>query len=159
MSTWKRTGLKYANSEDRTFTALGSFSYGKFYLQNDDGSFIRKVKYKCLGISLSKGIALGFSESTVKSKSSGTDVLTHSGYFSDDFFPCGGYILSLGATLGVLDSETGEHDPSFANGVQQLGVIFGLIPYAKFTCNGQFAASTPGLGFSMFGAYFSLDDD
>jgi hypothetical protein len=107
---------------------------------------------------LSKGFPVGYSESSLKNESAGTYV--HAlGTFTDDIFPCGGWIIGVGATLGVFDSDSENNSPdTFSNGGSGGVVLFEVVPFARFACWGEYRATTPGAGISLGAAYFSLAD-
>jgi hypothetical protein len=117
------------------------------------------IKYKCISAGLSKGLPFGYSSSTLKNESSGTYVHSQ-GQFTDDIFPCGGWIVGLGITLGVLDSDPENNSPdTFSNGGNGGMVLLETIPFARFFCWGEYRATTPGMGISLGAAYFSIDED
>jgi hypothetical protein len=156
-TNWNRTSWKYETSEDSTVSVLASVSWGRFILRNAVSSDTMAIKYKCLSAGLSKGLPVGYTESSLKNESNGTYVYAL-GYFNQDVFPCGGYIAGVGATLGVLDSDPENNSPdTFANGGAGGVVIFEVKPFARFACWGEFRATTPGAGVSLGIAYFSLD--
>ncbi|MBL8573633.1 MAG: hypothetical protein JNM13_08135 [Hyphomicrobiaceae bacterium] len=154
-NNWKRTNWKYETSEDTTASVFLTYSSGIFVLRNTITRDVMRVRYKCLSGSLSKGLPLGVARSTYEMESNGSAV--HAlGHFGEHIFPCNGFILGIGATMGVLDSNPGPPDEKFANGFGGSLVLFETIPFARFACGGQFVASTPGLGISVGVASYSL---
>ena len=157
---WTRSKWKYETSEDSTISVFASVSYGSFVLRNTLSSDeTMTINYKCISAGMSKGLPLGYTSSTLQNESSGTYV--HAlGQFTDDIFPCGGWIIGVGATLGVLDSnpEPGVSPDTFTNGGSGGVVLFEVFPFARFACYGEFRATTPGMGCSVGIGYFSLAD-
>ena len=154
---WQRTNWKYETSEDSTVSVLASVSFGKFILRNVISNDTMAVKYKCVAFGASKGLPVGYTESSLKNESAGTYV--HAlGYFNEDVFPCGGWIIGVGVTLGVFDSDPENNSPdTFANGGSGGVVMFEVIPFARFACWGEYRATTPGAGITVGVGYFSLD--
>jgi hypothetical protein len=154
-SNWKRSNWAYETSKDSTISVFASVSYGRFILRNSVTNETMTIKYRCAAAGFSKGLPVGYSESSLENESGGSNVYSL-GYFNEDVFPCGGYMAGIGGTFGVLDSETGPPDPKFANGGSLGVVIFEMMPFARFSCWGGFRATTPGAGASLGLAYFSL---
>jgi hypothetical protein len=155
--SWKRSNWKYETSEDTTISVIASVSVGRFILKNVVTNETMSIRYRCLAAGFSKGLPVGYTESKLRDESKGTHI--HSlGFFDPSVFPCHGYMIGLGATLGVLDSNPGPPNPDFANGGGYGVVIFELFPFARFACQGQFRATTPGAGVSLGLASFTLGD-
>ena len=156
-NNWKRSNWKYETSEDSTVSVLASVSWGTFVLRNTITNDVMKINYKCLSAGFSKGFPLGYTESSLANESAGTHVWSL-GTFTEDVFPCFGWMAGLGATLGVFDNpEPGVPSDTWSNGGNAGVVIFEVLPFARFFCYGEFRATTPGAGISLGSARFSLD--
>src|SRR5579863_5496344 len=126
--SWNKSNWKYETSEDSTISVVASVSVGRFILKNIVSGDKMSIRYRCLSAGFSKGLPVGYTQSKLEDESSGTLVYSL-GSFDENVFPCSGYMIGLGATLGVLDSNPGPADPAFTNGGGYGVVIFELFPF------------------------------
>jgi hypothetical protein len=97
---------------------------------------------------------MGFSESHFDDPSGGYGPVATNRPFDESCFPCKGYMLSLGGTLGVFDSDGGS-----GGGGSWNIYFFGAWPFAGVRCWGAYHATTPGAGVGGGIAGFGIDDD
>ena len=158
------TDWEYETAEDLSVGLLGTFSSGTVVLVNSTSGDRMKVKYKAFSTSLSKGLPVGASKSHFSDPSGGVGPICSNRYLDSFCFPCGGYILSAGATAGeagaVLAKVLRVPPPNEGpNGAAVSIFYFGPWPFAGFRCWGQFTATTPGAGLGAALARFRLADD
>jgi hypothetical protein len=146
------TDWEYDTSEDTTGSFFASVSFGRLVLKNVVNDENMTIKYRCISLSLSKGYPVGISKAAFTDPSGGYGPVVSNKYFDSMCFPCRGYILSLGGTLGVL-----EADNQTSGNVWNI-FYFGLHPFAGLRCSGSFRATTPGAGVGGGIASFELDE-
>jgi hypothetical protein len=147
------TDWEYETSEDTTGSFFASVSFGKIILKRSSTGEKLAIKYRCVAISLSKGLPIGYAQSQFTDPSGGYGTVCSNKYFDWSCFPCKGYIVSAGNTLGVLD------EGAATNGTSWNIFYFGAWPFAGIRCWGNYRASTPGGGVGGGIAGFGLDDD
>lgn len=145
------TDWEYVTSEDTTYQFLGSYSTGKVQLKNTVDGSTMDIRYTCLSASFGKGIPIGYSESTLADPSGGVGPVTSDRVFDSLCFPCRGYILALGGTVGFL-----HRHPIAGIGGGGLNIfLFGQVPvFAGLRCWGKFRSTTPGGGLGGGLAHF-----
>lgn len=146
------TNWEYETSEDTTGSMFASVSFGRLILRNVVSDERMTIKYRCVSLSLSKGLPIGFSQSHFTDPSKGYGPVASNRYFDSFCFPCRGYILSAGATLGALNEDKGPGGSSWNI------FFFGLWPFAGLRCWGAYNATTPGGGVGGGMASFSLEE-
>ena len=145
------TDWEYETSEDTTGSFVASVSFGRLILKNVVSGEKMTIKYRCVSASLSKGFPVGFSQSHFTDPSGGYGPVVSNRYFDELCFPCRGYILSMGGTLGVLQAD-GDTSGNLWN-----IFFFGLWPFAGLRCSGAFRATTPGGGVGGGIASFEIE--
>jgi hypothetical protein len=145
------TEWEFETSEDKTGSIFASVSVGRLVLRSTVSGAKMTIKYTCLSAGLSKGLPVGYAESSFSDPSRGHGPLFSNKYVSSFDFPCKGYILGLGVTLGAF--QEGK-DP---NGGNMNIFLFGLLPFAGLRCSGAYHATTPGGGVGGGFASFSLE--
>lgn len=143
---------EYETSEDQTGSFVAAVSFGKIILKNVVDGDRMTIQYRCVSMGLSKGLPFGVSRSQFTDPSVGFGSVVSNNYFGAFDFPCRGYILSAGGTLGVLQSDG-------ATSGQLWNIFyFGLSPFAALRCSGAYRATTPGGGVGGGLAGFELED-
>lgn len=145
------TDWEYVTSEDTTYQFLASYSSGKVQLKNTVDGSTMDIQYTCLSASFGKGIPLGISESDLTDPSGGYGPVMSNRVFDSLCFPCRGYILTFGGSIGFL---RGEWKPG--RGGAGLNIfLFGQVPvFAGLRCWGKFRSTAPGGGLGGGLAHF-----
>jgi len=153
LSAFKYTSdWEYETSEDTTGSFLASVSFGRLVLRNVVDDERLTLRYRCVSVGLSKGLPFGLSRAHFTDPSGGYGPVAADRRFDAGCFPCRGYILGMGATVGVFQGEGG-----LGGGVMNM-FLFGLRPFAGLRCAGSYRATTPGGGVGAGLAVFELDD-
>ena len=152
-----RTPWKVETSEEKAGSLIVGLSFGKIYLVHETTGEKMIVNYRCLSIGLGAGAphSIGYSESKTDDPSGGVgNVSVVQGRdFSDFSFPCRGYILTVGASAGVVGSIMGMD----ITGGGLTVALFGQLPvFAGVRLWGGGRAVLPGVGFSGGLAHFWL---
>lgn len=146
------TDWSFETSAERDYSFVGTVAIGKLVLQNSKNDEIR-LKYRCVSLGVSKGLPVGYSESQFSDDSHGVGPVYSNKYFDDLCFPCRGWIIAAGGTMGVFQADNSP------NGEVANIVYFGFWPFAGLRCYGVYRGTTPGGGVSGGPASFSIDDD
>ncbi len=151
------TSWKVESSEEKAGSLIVGLSFGKIYLVHDIKKTKMIVNYRCLSIGFGTGAphSIGYSESNTGDPSGGVDNVSvvQGRDFSEFSFPCRGYILTVGASAGVVGSVLGMD----ITGGGLAMALFGQMPvFAGVRLWGFGRALLPGAGFSGGLAHFWL---
>jgi hypothetical protein len=145
------TDWEYVTSEDTTYQVLAAYSRGKIQLRNTVDGSTMDIQYNCLSASFGKGYALTIAESDLTDPSGGVGPVMSDRVFDSFCFPCRGYILNFGGTVGFL---RGQWKPGTGGGSLNV-YLFGQVPvFAGVRSWGKFRSTTPGVGFGGGLAHF-----
>jgi hypothetical protein len=134
---------EYDTSEDTSISLLvASGGSGTLYLKNATTGERMSIPYWYVGLGESKGSDLGVAQSTTDMYSAGDAVVSYTGDFYQNKFPCKGFLMSAGAVLDIMGEQNGATSQTFCL------YLFGVPVFAGVRCHGKYLSTLPGIGVS-----------
>jgi hypothetical protein len=144
------TDFEYVTSEEESASFIGTISRGTIRLRDRRDNSNLDIRYRCLSAGSRHGSPVNIANSEFENYSTG-GIVQSNRRFHRGIFPCPGYMVSLGGSIGITQTTSNGFGGSFA--------LFGMLPaFAVVNMAGAYVSALPGIGFSVGIARYWVGD-